>query len=154
MFLMNCPLPSYDGRYNATNVTIEGFVVVLNDSSTMVDFGGEGTVFRCSTDSLLTPPAGFQVQMTNKDYQATTLGFPSGWFFYAGDYIGASFQRINNMLILIGFFVLPTGFNIFGYGIEDLPLLALIFVISIYGLCYVFIGAMMYKIISPFAGVG
>jgi len=151
MFLMNCPLPSYDGQWNATNVTIDGFVVILNDTAG-VTYGDDGTVFRCSIDTLSSP--GFQVQITNKDYNAVTLGFPSGWFVFAGDFIGSALQRINQTFTLIGFFILPTGFNIFGYDIVDLNLLALIIVISAYAICYIFIAVMLYKIISPFASVG
>lgn len=150
MFLMNCPLPAYDAQWNATNVTIKGFTVILNNSAG-VAYGGDGTVFRCRIDELASG-TGFQVLMTNKDYKEVTLGFPSGWFKYAGDWIGSAFQRINNMFALVGFFVLPTGFNIIGFAFEDLTGYALFIIVFIYALCYLFIGAMMYKIISPFVG--
>jgi hypothetical protein len=152
MFLMNCPAPSFDGLWNATNVSISGFVVILNDSAG-VSYGGEGTVFRCSI-ATLTPFPAFQVQMTNKNYTETTLGFPTGWFIYAGDFIGASFQRANNLFQLIGLFISPTGFNILGYGLNDLSGIALMFVIAIYAFCYIAIGLLMYKALSPFAGAG
>jgi|SRR6185503_751792 len=153
MFLINCPLPSYDGQYNATNVTIDGFAVILNTSSTEVSFGGEGTVFRCLITPL-TPFPAFQVIMTNKDYQEVTLGFPSGWFKFAGDFLGATFQQLNNIFQLIGFFVTPSNFSIFGFTLDDLGGTALALVISLYALCYVSIGILIYKVASPFAGVG
>ena len=157
MFLINCPEPSYDGQYNASNITIDGFTTLLgtNDANNPylnnVTFGNLGTVFRCHI-APLTPGLAAQINTSNKDYQATTLGFPSGWFSFAGDFIGALFQRINQFFTLIGYFVLPTGFDIMGYGIGELSGYAIMFVVGIYALCYIFIGAMLYKIISPFAG--
>ena len=152
MFLMNCPSPSYDGQWNGTNVTIVGFVVILNNSAG-VDFGGDGTVFRCLITPL-TPFPAFQVIMTNKNYQEVTLGFPSGAFIYLGDFLGSSFQAINNLLQLIGLFIAPTGFNILGFGLEDLSGIALMFVIGIYAYCYIGIGILLYKVVSPFSGAG
>jgi hypothetical protein len=152
MFLMNCPLPSFDGRWNSTNVTIEGFSVVLNDTAG-VDYGGEGTVFRCQI-APLTPFPAFQVNMSNKNYTETTLGFPTGWFVFAGDFIGASFKKITEMFVLIGFFVTPTNFNILGFTLNDIAGIPLMFVISIYALCYIAIGILIYKVVSPFSGAG
>lgn len=153
MFLMNCPLPSFDGQWNATNVTIEGFVVILNNSAG-VTYGGDGTVFRCLITPA-TPFPAFQVIMTNKDYQSVNaFGFPDGWFFFAGDFIGSALQRINNVFQLVGLFVSPTGFNILGFGLSDLSGIALMLVIGIYALCYIAIGVLLYKVISPFSGAG
>lgn len=151
MFLMNCPPPFYDAKWNGTNVTIEGYNVVFNMSA--VDFGGEGTVIRC----LLTPNTpfpNFQVILSNKDYQATTLGFPTGGVSYFLDSMGSFFQRINNFFFLVGFYVNPASFDILGYGFEDLSGLFLAMVILMYAMCYIAVGVMVYKIVSPFAGVG
>jgi len=151
MFLINCPAPSYDGEYNASNVDIDGFAVLLDTAPANVTFGGLGTVFRCFVDGLSTPP-GYEVIMSNKDYQVTTLGFPSGWFIYAGDFIGSSFQRLTQVFTLISYFVTPTNFNILGFTLEDLSGIALMMVVSLYALCYIAIGVLVYKILSPFAG--
>lgn len=152
MFLINCPLPSFDGQYNATNVTIDGFAVILNQ--TTVSYGGDGTVFRCLI-APLTPFPAFQVTMTNKNYQSVNaFGFPDGWFFYAGDFIGSALQRINQLFTLIGFFVTPTNFNILGFTLADLSGIPLMMVITMYALCYIAIGILIYKVVSPFSGAG
>lgn len=153
MFLLNCPLPTFDAEYNSTNVTIEGFAVVLDSAPANVTYGGLGTVFRCYVDPL-SSGTGFTVIMTNKDYQAVNaFGFPDGWFAFIGDFIGSSFQKISNLFVLIGFFVTPTNFNILGYTLSDIGTIALMVVIAIYAICYIAIGAVVYKIISPFSGV-
>lgn len=152
MFLINCPLPSYDGLWNATNVTIDGFAVIQNNTAG-VAYGGDGTVFRCLI-SANTPFPAFQVIMTNKNYQEVTLGFPSGAFKFFGDFIGSAFQRISNVFQLIGFFITPTNFNILGFTLADLGGTALLLVIAIYALCYISIGVWLYKVISPFSGAG
>ena len=159
MFLMNCPEPSYDGQYNATNVSINGFSVLLGTNNSTnpymnnVTFGGNGTVFRCYVDTL-SSGTGYTVTMSNKDYQEVTLGFPSGWFKFAGDFIGQLFKRITELFIMIGFFVTPSNFNILGYTLDDISGLILLFVISLYAICYIAIAVLIYKVISPFSGAG
>ena len=151
MFLMNCPLPSFDGEWNSTNVTIVGFVVILNDTAG-VDYGGDGAVFRCII-APLTPFPAFQVDITNKPYNSeNSFGIPTGWYSYTADFLGSLFQRINQLFTLIGFFITPTNFNILGFTLDDLSGIALLMVIAMYSLCYIAIGVWLYKTVSPFGG--
>lgn len=152
MFLMNCPPPIYDGVVNATapGTTIDGFAFVYDENE--VIHNGNGTVIRC-TITPLTPFPAFQVFMTEKNYQEVTLGFPSGWFSYMGDFMGSYMQRIIKVFELIGYFVTPTNFNILGYTLTDLSLIPLAMVIALYAFCYIGIGILIYKVVSPFSGV-
>jgi hypothetical protein len=92
--------------------------------------------------------------MTNKNYQETNLGFPVGFFYYFADSMGSFFQRINQFFVLVGLFISPTSFDLLGYTISDLTAFALILVVVAYAIAYIAISAMIYKIVSPFAGVG
>ena len=150
MFLMNCPMPIYNG--DVSNLDILGFSVnyTVTYYSSLSDFNG--TFFQCSLDSIT---GAFTVSAISKPYDATLFSvIPIGWYGYLADFLVTMFARLEAMFILIGFFVLPTGFNILGITIDDLSGYALMLVISIYGLSYIAIGAMIYKIVSPFAGVG
>lgn len=148
MYLMNCPLPIYDGI--ATLDSIDGYAVNYT-----VSYGNgtnnEGTRFICSIDSITD---NFSASAEIIPYGETLFDFiPYGWLGYLSDTITQIFARLQAMFTLISFFVAPTNFNILGYTLEDITGIALAVVIGIYGVAYTFIGAMMYKILSPFSGV-
>jgi hypothetical protein len=157
MFLINCPLPIYDGV--ATLVSIDGFALnyTVVYGSGAVDGGGSaqnfnGTFFECQLDLLSTPH--FNANTIIKEYGATTLfgTVPYGWLGYVADFFTSVFQSLQAVFTLISFFVTPSGFNIAGFTIDDLSGQALLIVIMIYGFCYVTIGIMLYKVLSPFGG--
>lgn len=154
MFMMNCPLPIYNGIANDTNIVgynVNYTIIYHDDIKT--DF--YGTYFKCTIDPLSAPP---QIGATGtvRQYGATTFWgtLPYGWLGYVADFLTASFQKITAFFTLISYFVSPTGFDILGYGLSDLSGLGLFLVIGIYAFCYICIGAMIYKIVSPFSGVG
>lgn len=143
-------MPIYNG--DVTNLDILGFSVnyTVTYYSSLTDFNG--TFFQCSLDSIT---GAFTVSAISKPYDATLFSvIPIGWYGYIADFLVAVFARLEAMFTLIGFFVLPTGFNILGITIDDLSGYALMLVISIYGLSYLAIGALMYKILSPFGEAG
>lgn len=146
MFLMNCPLPIYDGV--ATLNSIEGFA--LNYT---VTYGNgttnTGTMFECSIqDGNL-----FNANTIIKEYGATLFDFiPYGWLGFVADFLTGVFQQLQALFTLISYFVTPTGFNIAGFTIDDLSGQALLLIILIYGFCYTVIGTMLYKVLSPFGG--
>lgn len=146
MYLMNCPLPVYQG--NVTNLNIDGFSVTYN--VTYSSSNSTGSLFECYTTGNL-----FGVNEIVKDYGATAFGaIPYGWLGYTADSLTILFQRVQALFTLISFFISPTNFNILGYTIADISGIALMFVIAIYALCYISVGAWLYKTFSPFSGVG
>ena len=149
MYLMNCPLPIYNGV--ATLTSIDGFALNYTIAyNNTVD--SNGTFFRCSLDLLSNPH--FNASAEIKEYGYTLFSaIPIGWLGYVADSLTVLWQRIYAFFTLVSFFVTPTNFNILGYTIADLAGIALMIVIGIYGLCYLFIGAMLYKLFSPFSGV-
>lgn len=149
MFLMNCPLPIFSDI--ATLNSIDGYSV--NYTITAGEINGtdtEGTRFICSIDSIT---GNFQASTSIEPYGEALFDFiPFGWLGYLAHTLTDIFARLQAMFTLVSFFVSPTGFNILGFTLDDLTGFALLLVISIYGLCYLAIGVMMYKILSPFAG--
>lgn len=154
MFLMNCPFPIYNGV--ATLVEIDGFalnytVVYHNDIKT--DFNG--TAFECTYDPLSAPPhIGANTHI--RQYGATTFWgtLPYGWLGYLSDSLGTFVNRTQALFTLISFYVTPSNFNILGMTLSNIPTIASLFIILIYAFCYITIGIMLYKVVSPFSGVG
>ncbi len=87
-------------------------------------------------------------------YGSPTIPF-AGFPFFLGDWLSELFaNKLSAIGTLIYFFITPANFDMFGYTISDLSGIPLMFVIVIYAISYIGIGAMAYKIISPFSGVG
>lgn len=149
MYLMNCPLPIYNGI--ATLNSIDGYALNYTIAyNNTVD--SNGTFFRCSLDLLSNPH--FNASSEIKEYGYTLFSaIPIGWLGFVSDSLTVLGQRIYAFFTLVSFFVTPSNFNLLGYTIADLTGIALMIVIGAYGLCYLFIGAMVYKIVSPFSGV-
>ena len=151
IFLMNCPMPIFNGI--ATLNSIDGYAVnytisypTLNGTST------EGTKFICTIDSIT---QNFSASTSIEPYGATLFDFiPFGWLGYLADVLTAMFQSVQAVFTLIAFFMTPTNFNILGFTLADLSGIPLFSIIALYALCYVSIGVMLYKMLSPFAGVG
>ena len=158
LFLFNCPAPLFNGIVNATDpgTTIEGFAVVWDSSE--VIYGGDnnqtGTFFDCYI-APLTPHPAFGVNLSQKNYGETAFSvIPIGWFSYLGDTLSNGFAKLQAMLTLITFILTPVNFSIMGFTIADLSGLALMAVIALYAIAYIFIGIFIYKTISPFVGLG
>lgn len=152
MYLMNCPSPIYDGEVDLAGVQIIGFT--LNYTVTYGNTTeGDGTFFDCYLDPIT---GAFSATITYKPYGTASFFdvIPIGWLGYVADFLTNIFERVQSMLVLISMFVSPTGFNILGITIDDLSGYALMLLISIYALCYISIGSMIYKVLSPFSGVG
>lgn len=150
MYLLNCPDPIYDGV--ATLQTIEGFRVNYTTS-----FGntteGDGTFFICSIDDIT---GNFQASTVIKPYGSASFFdvIPIGWLGYVSDWISNQLQKVQAFFTLLTFVLIPVNFSILGYTLADLSGVALMVVIALYAFAYIFIGAWLYKTISPFAGGG
>jgi hypothetical protein len=79
----------------------------------------------------------------------------AGVMFFIGDWISELVgNKLASLFTLLYFFITPANFNIQGFTISDLSGVALMLVIGAYGISYLLIGVLAYKIISPFTGVG
>lgn len=82
-----------------------------------------------------------------------TAGIPIGWFNYASDWLD-SFNEHNagwgGLMATATSGATPAGFTLLGYHIADLNPTAIAFVIMLYGFCYLGVGILLYKAISPF----
>lgn len=154
IYLMNCPLPIYEGV--ATNVAISGFAVLydiehnkdINGNTTTNDAEKVGTEFDCNADGGL-----FGVSTTIRQYGVTLFDFiPYGFVGFLSDWFSHTFENGGALFRLISFFISPLNFNILGITIADLSGMALLMVIGIYAFCYICIGVMLYKVLSPFSG--
>lgn len=157
LFKMNCPLPIFEGV--ASNVTLSSSTITynvihgrdINGNPTTDPQDMVGTYFDCQENMNLP-----NLSTIIKEYgsvQAFTA-FPYGWFGYVADLLTVLFDKIQNTFVLLYFFLTPANFDIFGFTIADLSGIALMFVIMIYAICYLFIGILAWKMISPFAGLG
>lgn len=154
MFLMNCPFPIYNGE--ATVNSIDGYTVNYTVSkSNLIKNNFNGTRFDCTIDPLSGPPQ-IGVSTAILQYGASTFWgtIPYGWIGYLSDTLGNLLDRMQAMFTIVGFFITPSNFNILGYTLGDLSGMALFVIVAVYAMCYIFIGIMIYKIVSPFSGVG
>ena len=85
-------------------------------------------------------------------YGCPTVSF-AGMMFYMGDWISEVVgNKGSGIGTLLFFFLTPANFNILGYTINDLIGVPLMVVIVAYAISYIFIGAMLYKMLSPWSG--
>lgn len=139
---LNCPMPAITGTWNSSGtIMYDGGRYNYNGN-----LGPSGTVLTLTCTPVHTLD-GFDYF-----YGSPTLPF-AGFPFWIGDFVS---EIISNKLVaffqLLSFVLSPASLNILGFTIADIDGLPLMFVIGIYLMCYIAIGAMIYKIISPFAG--
>lgn len=149
MFLMNCPMPTVNVLPTLTNITGFNVEYTMNYSTAHAN---TVTVFEC--------------YLNGENYAVNTVvydpdeGFFSlfdnafAWMGYIFSSAQALFQKMYAFGTLVTFFITPTNFNIFGYTIADLSGMALSIVVIIYAMCYIAIGAFLYKVLVPSGGVG
>lgn len=136
-----CPMPSQTGLWNNT-----GILMYEGATYNYPDVGNQTLTLTCTEVHTLD---GFDYA-----YGSPTIPF-AGFPFFLGDWLSELFaNKLSAIGTLIYFFITPANFDIFGYTISDLSGIPLMFVIVIYAISYIGIGAMAYKIISPFSGVG
>lgn len=137
-----CPMPEAGGLWNSSGTIIHG-----NGTYNWERDGSNGA----QPPDTLTCTQVHTLQ--GVDYYYGQPAVAIGVFYFINDYVsefignkgGAFFQ-------LMAIVLTPAGFNLLGFTIADLSGVALMGVIGIYIMCYIAIGALIYKIISPFAG--
>lgn len=138
---ISCPMPSNTGLWNNT-----GTLVFANATYNYPNVGNKTLTLTCTEVHTLND--------FDYAYGSPTLAF-AGFGFYIGDWISELLANKLTAFFTILFYILtPANFNILGYTLADIGGIALMFIITIYAVCYIAIGAMVYKIISPFSGVG
>lgn len=138
---LSCPMPSSSGLWNST-----GTLMYTNGTYNYEAVNINVNTLTCSEVHTLD---GFDYF-----YGSPTLPF-AGFGFFIGDWISELIANKLSALFTIIFYILtPANFNILGYTIDDITGFGLMFVITLYAFCYISIGAMIYKIVSPFSGVG
>jgi hypothetical protein len=135
---LTCPMPSQTGLWNASGV---------------LQYTGATYNYPSVSNMTLTLTC-TEIHTTNGvDYLYGSPGVAIGVFFFIGDYISELFaNKLAAIFTLIAYVLTPANLSFLGFGIDDITGVALMFVISIYVFAYIFIGAMLYKIITPFAG--
>lgn len=139
---INCPLPAITGTWNSSGtIMYDGGRYNYNGN-----LGPSGTVLTLTCTQIHTLD-GFDYF-----YGSPTLPF-AGFPFWIGDFISEIIaNKLGAFFELMGFLLTPASLNVLGYSIADLSGFALMGVIALYIMCYIAIGALLYKIISPFAG--
>ena len=153
MYLMNCPLPIYDGV--ATLQSVDDFSLNYTvaygsgASSGGVAQNFNGTYFECSVTNHLNGG-----NTIIKEYGATTLfgTIPYGYLGYIADWITAQFQHIQAFFTMVAFLLTPVNFDVFGYTISDLSGVALMVVIGVYILAYIGIAIFPLSIVIGMIG--
>lgn len=141
---INCPMPAISGLVNVTGT------ITYSDATYNWRNGGGGT--GAQPPATLTCTEVHTIEDFDYLYGQPTLPF-AGFGFFIGDWISELLaNKLPAFFEMLGFLLSPASLNILGFTISDLSGFALMGVIAIYLMCYIAIGAMMYKIISPFAG--
>jgi hypothetical protein len=135
-----CPLPSQSGLWNSS-----GTIVLTGATYNYPNVGNQTITLTCTG-----------IHTTNGvDYLYGAPGVALGVFFYIGDYVSEILaNKVSAFFTIVYYILTPANFNVLGYTISDLAGIALMFVIAIYAICYIAVGAWLYKVLSPFAGAG
>lgn len=138
---LSCPMPAISGLWNNTG-TIELSGATYNYPSV----SNQTLTLTCTEVHTLD---GFDYA-----YGSPTVAF-AGSMFFIGDWISELIVNKLGAFFTILFYILtPANFEVLGFTIADLSGFALMAVIGLYAIAYIFIGVFIYKTISPFAGVG
>ena len=136
---ITCPLPSQTGLWNAS-----GVIQFSGGTYNYPNVGNMTLTLTCTNIHTLDTIDYF--------YGSPTLA-GAGAIFYVGDYVSEILANKVTAFFTIVFFILtPANFNILGFTIADLSGIPLMFLIALYAVLYVCIGAMLYKTLSPFSG--
>jgi hypothetical protein len=141
---ITCPLPINAGV--ASNLTITGST--LSYDVTYDTSGGDYhvTTFHCGDGNVM--GASTTVYTTANNWFNVGLGY----LFYISEVISKLFQSLIGLMTLLSYILTPINFNILGYTIADVSGIALMVIIGIYIICYIFIGIFIYKAVMPSGG--
>lgn len=139
---ITCPMPEAGGLWNSSGTIIHG-----NGTYNWERDGSNGA----QPPDTLTCTQVHTLQ--GVDYYYGQPAVAIGVFYFINDYISELLgNKVSAFFELIAFVLSPASLNFLGYTIADLTGVALMVVIGIYLMCYITIGVMIYKFITPFAG--
>lgn len=139
---ISCPMPEAGGLWNSSGTIIHG-----NGTYNWERDGSNGA----QPPDTLTCTQVHTLQ--GVDYYYGQPAVAIGVFYFINDYVSELIgNKVSAFLEMIVFILTPASFTFLGFGIDDLEGVALMTVIGIYLMCYISIGAMIYKLITPFAG--
>lgn len=136
---MDCPLPSITGLWNNT-----GTIEYSGGTYNYPDVGTQVITLTCTQVHTLN---GFDYA-----YGSPTIPFAGMPFFFADFISEVIANKLTAFFELIGFLLSPANLSVLGFTVADASQFAQFIIGIIYLFCYVSIGALLYKIISPFAG--
>ena len=149
---LSCPLPLNSAT---ANVSLNGSAIVVTNITRDSSSGDyHVTTFNCYDANEGFSPSAPSVSTTVYTTANNWFGITTGYLFYLSEIISDIVQKIIAMFTIMASFLTPVNFTILGYTLADLGAVATMAVITIYIFCYLMIAIMIYKVISPFTGVG
>jgi hypothetical protein len=137
---INCPMPESSGLWNNT-----GTIMRTGQTYNYANVSSPVETLTCT--DVHTPDT------FDYCYGCPSVPF-AGYMIYGSDWISELMGNKGGALLTLAYFFLtPANFNILGYTIADIGGIALMGMIALYAICYIFIGLMVYKGLSPFSGV-
>lgn len=136
---MTCPMPQTSGLWNDTGT---------------ITYSGATYNYPSVSNQTLTLTCTELHTANSQDYYYGCPLTCAGLFVFMGDYVASLGDKTGAFFTILYFILTPANFNILGFTLADLSGIPLMVIIAIYALCYIAIGAMVYKILSPFSGVG
>jgi hypothetical protein len=171
---LQCPMPDGNGAFDelrgigpANNNTRRSLTynwnetkwVETGDGRYLTSDGGVATALNtqdgisCSPVHTFGQPEGCgQTNGNGCDYLFGSPTVALGVLFYAVDYIAEFFHKLASFFVLVGSLLSPVDWTIFGLTIDDLDTTVQSFLWGGYIFFYTFIGAWVYKVVSPFTG--
>lgn len=143
-----CPMPSITGLWSQPESNGQGV------NATNLQYSGATYNYPNVGNQTLTLTCTEVHTLDSFDYAygSPTVAF-AGTIFFISDWLSELIVNKLAAFFTILFYILtPANLNFLGFTIADLTGVALMAIIGLYILCYIAIGALLYKIISPFAG--
>lgn len=134
---LTCPMPAISGLWNQTNV---------------LQYTGATYNYRSVSNQTLTLTCTQIHTLNGVDYNYGQPTVAIGVFYFAQDVLSSVLDKVLAFFTLVSIVLSPANFSILGYDINDLNTTGKAFVIAIYIASYIAIGAMIYKLASPFSG--
>jgi hypothetical protein len=147
---IQCPMPAISGLWNNT-----GTIVYQNATYNYAYAGSRTLTLDCSEIHTIDDKdynyGIFTIQPFFTNGTGFQFGVPVGYGYYISDAISELFVNKGGAIgTIIAFFLTPVNFSILGYTISDLSGIALMFIIALYAVSYLFISAMLFKLFNPF----
>lgn len=137
-------MPANSGLWNDTRVVATG---QLNYTLGTYNYAGVNSRVNTLTCTSVHTIAGYDYF-----YGAPTVPF-AGVPFFIGDWISEGLDKLVAVIALGFSFVTPFNFSLLGYNLLAMPALAVVFVVLMYGMAYLFIGIMFYSMVSALRGL-